>query len=170
MCEAARDPFSARALVYALLLADEHSDAARASITDREVGEHVAELEADTARLDAMQALTLVSMALPALKMMSHPQYTRFVTDVVAMIKADHRIDLFEWVLHRVLLKGLKPHFEGATQTPMRYRDLVGLNSQIACMLSAIARAASPDATAQQRAFAAGAAAVALELQFDAVG
>ena len=148
---------------------DDPSDAARASITDREVGDRVdCELEADTARLDAMQRLTLASMALPALKMLSQPQYTRFVADVVALIKADRPIDLFEWVLHRVLLKSLKPHFEGATRTPMRYRDLVGLNSQIACMLSAIARAGSADAAAQQRAFAAGSAAVALELQLDA--
>ena len=79
------------------------------------------EIEADTARLDAMQRLTLVSMAVPALKTMSHPQYTRFVADVVALIRADRRIDLFEWVMHRVLLKGLKSHFEG----PPRDADAV---------------------------------------------
>ncbi len=160
--DAAHEPFSARALVYALLRADD-----RASIIERDVDDRVRELELDTAGLDAMQRLTLASMALPALKMLSKPQYDRFVADVVALIKADRRIDLFEWVLHRVLLKGLRPHFEGATPTPMRHRDLVGLNAQIACMLSAIARAGSADAAAQQRAFAAGAAAVGAELKPD---
>ncbi|HEY6599032.1 MAG TPA: M48 family metallopeptidase [Pseudomonadales bacterium] len=160
--DAAHEPFSARALVYALLRADD-----RASIIDRDIDERVRELELDTAGLDAMQRLTLASMALPALKMLSKSQYDRFVADVVALIKADRRIDLFEWVLHRVLLKTLKAHFEGAAPTPMRYRDLVGLNAQIACMLSAIARAGSADAAAQQRAFAAGAAAVGAELKLD---
>ncbi len=57
-------------------------------------------------------------MAAPALLTMSRPQYDRFVADVIALIRADRRIDLFEWVMHRVLLKSLKPHFEGPVAQP----------------------------------------------------
>jgi hypothetical protein len=100
---------------------------------------------------------------------MSRPQYDRFVADMVGLIRADARIDLFEWVLHRVLLKSLKPHFEGAKSVPVRYRDLEAVREQIAVVLSEIARVASADGNAQQRAFDAGARAVELPLQFDAV-
>jgi len=171
--DAAHDPFSARALVYAVLLPEEtaaadQQRAALAAVAEPEVITHLAELKSNTAGLDDMQRLTLVSMAVPALKMLSRPQYVRFVADVIALIRADERIDLFEWVLHRVLLKALKPHFEGAAPVSIRYRDLDTLRPQVAQVLSAITRAGAGDAAAQQRAFAAGTAAVSLDLHFDA--
>ena len=171
--DAAHDPFSARALVYAVLLPEDTAAAdqqrlALAAVTEPEVIAHLVELESAAADLDNMQRLTLVSMAVPALKMLSRPQYVRFVADVIALIRADQRIDLFEWVLHRVLLKSLKPHFEGPAPVSIRYRDLEAVRPQVAQVLSAIARAGSNDTEGQQRAFAAGIAAISLQLNFDA--
>lgn len=105
-------------------------------------------------------------MSVPALLTMSRPQYDRFVADVVALIRADRRIDLFEWVMHRVLLKGLKSHFEGPPSVAVRHRDLDAVRDQVAQTLSAIARAGGHDDDAQRRAFDAGAAAIELDLQF----
>ena len=164
---AARDPWSACALIYAMLLP--RSDAGRQrllELLEPHVLAHLDDVEPTIGRLDDTQRLTLVALACPALMTLSHPQYERFVADVIALIRADRRIDLFEWVLHRVLLKSLKPHFEGAHVPPVRYRDLAGLQGQVAETLSAIVRAGGHAIDAQQRAFDAGAAAVELDLQF----
>jgi Zn-dependent protease with chaperone function len=167
--EAAHDPWSARALLYVLLLPDDRAARAElAGVLEPQVLPHLAEIEGAIGMLDDMQRLTLVSMAVPALLTMSRPQYDRFVADVIALIRADRKIDLFEWVMHRVLLKSLKPHFEGPAAPTVRYRNLDDVRSQVAQTLSAIARASSGDAIAQQRAFAAGANAIDLQLSFDA--
>ncbi len=166
---AARDPWSARALVYAFLLpADTAPRTQLEAVLEPAVVKHLVAIEPRVSDLDDMQKLTLVSLAAPALLTMSTPQYERFVADVIALIRADHRIDLFEWVLHRVLLKSLKPHFEGPRTTVVRYRDLDAVRAQVAQVLSAVARASSDAFDAQQRAFDAGAAAVEMSLQLDA--
>ena len=167
--DAAHDPWSARALIYVLLLPDDRAARADlAGVLEPQVLKHLPEIEAVVGSLDDVQRLTLVSMSIPALMTMSRPQYDRFVADVIALIRADHRIDLFEWVMHRVLLKSLRPHFEGPVAASVRYRNLDAVRSHIAQTLSAIARANSDDVAAQQRAFDAGAAAMELELPFDA--
>jgi hypothetical protein len=75
-------------------------------------------------RLGLIERLTLVSRAMPALKQMSDPQYRAFVGQVVALIKSDRKIDLFEWVLHRLMLKELRPQFETVRPPPVRYTSL----------------------------------------------
>jgi Zn-dependent protease with chaperone function len=165
--EASHDPWSARALVCVLLLPDDRT--ARAALTDvlePQVVAHLPQIEALVGALDDLQRLTLVSMSVPALLTMSRPQYDRFVADVVALIRADRRVDLFEWVMHRVLLKGLKSHFEGPPSVAVRHRDLDAVRDQVAQTLSAIAQAGGHDAGAQRRAFDAGAAAMELDMEF----
>jgi hypothetical protein len=167
--EASHDPWSARALVCVLLLPDDRT--ARAALTDvlePQVVAHLPQIEAVVGALDDLQRLTLVSMSVPALLTMSRPQYDRFVADVVALIRADRRVDLFEWVMHRVLLKGLKSHFEGPPSVAVRHRDLDAVRDQVAQTLSAIAHAGGHGADAQRRAFDAGAAAMELDMEFAA--
>jgi Zn-dependent protease with chaperone function len=164
--DAARQASSAAAIVYALLLADDPALRAsqRASLGPADV-DALDDYYRATRALDDLQRLTLVSLALPALKIQSPQQYATFVTNLLALIRADRRIDLFEWVLHRVLLKALKPHFEGQSHRPVRYRELSPLRDAITEVLSALARSGSRDEAAQRRAVAAGSAAVQLELQ-----
>jgi len=166
--DAAHDPWSARALICALLLPGDHAaHSGRADLLEPQVLQHLPQFETALVGLDDLQRLTIVSLAVPALLTLSRPQYDRFVADVIALIRADHRIELFEWVLHRVLLKSLKPHFEGAARLPVRHHSLDALQTHVAQVLSAIARAGSSEIAARQRAFAVGAAAMGKQLQFD---
>jgi Zn-dependent protease with chaperone function len=165
--EAARDPWGACALIYAMLLPRSNEGRGRLyEMLDVHALAHLNDIEPTMVALDDTQRLTLVALACPALMTMSRAQYERFVADVIALIRADRRIDLFEWVLHRILLKSLKPHFEGAHAVAVRYRDLAAVSAQVAETLSAIARAGGHAIGAQQAAFEAGAAAVELKLQF----
>jgi hypothetical protein len=168
---AAHDGWSARTLIYALLLASESAvreqqRALLAQSNDANVLARLDVLQATTQPLDALQRLTLTSLALPALKTQSQPQYTAFVADMIALIRADRQIDLFEWVLHRVLLKALKPHFEGPQHVSVTYTNLQAVAPHVAEVITAISRADTPSPDDQRRAFAAGAAAVELELEF----
>jgi Zn-dependent protease with chaperone function len=159
--EAAHDPWSARGLIYAILLDDE------AELRDRQFAHLQQEAESGVpayteklvrplGEMDPPRRLALVEMAMPALKALSKPQYERFTANVVALIKTDRRITLPEWVLHRLLVKELKPHFEGVTRTRHRYGKLTVVKSQTATLLSTVARFGHDDEAARQAAFDAG--------------
>jgi Zn-dependent protease with chaperone function len=157
--DAARDPWAARALLYAMLLSHDPAHRAAqkqliAAKADQGVPDHLARLEGPVEQLDAPRRLMLISLAMPALKSLSHPQYERFVEIIIGLIKTDRRIELFEWVCHRLLVKELKPHFEGAVQLPVRYRRIEDVALPAVELVSALARLV-PGAGADA-AFAAG--------------
>ena len=51
-------------------------------------------------------------------------QLSTFSANLVALIKTDQRIDLLEWVLHRLLIKELRPHLEGHQSRRARHGRL----------------------------------------------
>ncbi|MEM8769367.1 MAG: hypothetical protein AAGE43_18165 [Pseudomonadota bacterium] len=174
--EAAHDPWGSRGLIYAILLD------AEPALREKQFAYLQAEAEAGVpgqaanliAKLDAMappQQLALVDMAMPALKSLSRPQYDRFIANVVAIIKMDRQISLPEWVLHRLLVKELKPHFEGPRRVRIRYGKLEEVAEAAAVLLSTLARFGHDDATSRAFAFRTGVDALELndrELAFDA--
>ncbi len=171
--DAAHDGFGSRALLYALLM-DSQRDKAQRQLThlmaEAEAGvpELTERLLPLTRALSSPQRLMLVDMAMPALKSLSSAQYQRFVGNCIALIKADRRISLLEWVTHRLLLKELRPHFEGPRPVRIKHRSTRAVPGPTATLLSALARAGHPDDTAAaEQAFAAGAAALDLKLEFD---
>lgn len=169
--DAAHDPFGSRALVYALVL---DAGAGRrmqlALIQARAepgVPDELSRLLPLVERVHAQQRLTLLELSMPALKQLSTAQYQTFIGTLVALIKADRRIDLLEWVLHRLLVKELKPHFEGRERHPARHARVAAVTREAAELLSALARetgsgdrgktgGAEADPIAVERAFAAG--------------
>src|SRR6185369_9805925 len=62
---------------------------------------------------------------------------------------------LFEWTLHHILLRHLRPQFEPIKQPPIVYYGLQRLAEPASVLLSALARASQSD---DDKAFAAGAA------------
>lgn len=111
---AAREPYGAQALVFALLLDGD------AAIRQRQLAHLESHLEtglgAETLRLWPSVLATarefrlpLVDLSLPALRQLSAPQAETFRTALSALIAADGRVRLFEWCLSRILLAGLEP-------------------------------------------------------------
>ncbi len=170
--DATKDPWAARGLIYALLLSGDPDVLKRQlelidARADAGVPDEVRKLAGTIARHDAVERTTLLSLSVPALKQLSKPQYETFIGNSIALIKLDRHIDLFEWVLHRLLLKDLTPHFENTRTPPPKYDRLTQLEPAIAVMLSSIARHGQGDATAQRAAFDAAAASIELKLEFD---
>ena len=97
---------------------------------------------------------------MPALKSLSRQQYERFTANVITLIKMDRIISLPEWVLHRLLVKELKPHFEGPQQLRIRFKRVDAVAEQAATLLSTIARFGHEDKAQQRLAFDIGIAAL----------
>jgi Zn-dependent protease with chaperone function len=161
--DAAHDAWGARGLIYAMLLDREpercrQQQAHLATHAEAGVPEFTDTLKDAVAELDPTRRLALIDMSMPALKALSQNQYQAFISNCIALIKSDRQIDLFEWVLHRILLKELRPHFEGPRRVPVRHRSIDAIADHAATLLSELARTGHPDsATEAQKAFRTGA-------------
>ena len=101
---AAQEPFSARALVYALLL-DPRADLRDLQLARLKAGAEPQDF-AETLRLVApvqtlpdTHRLPLLDLAMPALRRMSPRQYRAFRAQVEGLMIADQRLSLFEYTL-----------------------------------------------------------------------
>ena len=160
LVDAAHEPYGARAVLFAMLLdrdADIRAEQLRAlqRIAEPSVFELTLRLAPAVHQLDVRARLPLVDMALPALRALSKSQYGEFTKCFVQLVAADKRLGLFEWALHQILLRHLRPQFEPVRPTQTRYYGLQRLGGPCSCLLSALARASEQG---DDVAFAAGAA------------
>lgn len=162
--EAAREPASARALVLALLLDPERAIRVRQleelrGAADPAAAEEAQGLAARLAVLPPEVRIPVLDLALPALRRMSPEQYRSFRASVDALARADGRISLFEYALHRMLLRHLDPHFGDAKKPVVQYYGLQRLTEEASCLLSLLVRAGhGGDEEEAARAFAAASA------------
>lgn len=157
---AAREPASARALVCALLV-DRDPEVRRreldAMADDPLLRDDVTRLlpALDLCRPEVR--LPLLEMALPALRRLSPAQYAELKQTVERVAEADRRLTLFEFTLHRQLLRHLAPAFEGVRSPKAVHDSFSGLRDECALLLSALAHAGAPEAQGAATAFADGA-------------
>jgi len=162
--DAAHDPYSARAVVYALLL-------------DRDAAMRKQQLDALRSKADEFSVLEtqrlaplvdpladearqpLVDVALPALKRLAGVQYTAFRESVEALVAADGKMDLFEYLVSGVLLRSLDVHFGRIPAPAVRYRAITPLVPSLATVLSTLAHAGQDSPAEVQQAFQQGVAA-----------
>jgi Zn-dependent protease with chaperone function/uncharacterized tellurite resistance protein B-like protein len=158
--DAAHEPYGARAVIFASLM-DQNPQvravqlAALQATTEPHVVELTQQLQPLVDSLDARAQLPLVDMTLPALRALSPSQYQAFTKCFVALVQADKRLSLFEWMLHRILLRHLRPQFEPARDPQIQFYGLQKLGQPCSLLLSTLARASQSD---DQAAFNAGAA------------
>ncbi len=159
--EAARQPYSARAVVYALLL--DADDAVRdkqiASLerTDRAMGALTAKLAPQAVALSRSHRLPLLDMTLGALGHMSESQHAGFRAAVRDLIGADRKVDLFEWVTLGVLTRHLDERFGDARPRGVHYFALNKLGNELSVLLSVMAHAGAEEARKARQAFDLGA-------------
>lgn len=149
LATAAREPASAAALVYGLLLADDDSEVRRRQL------EHlhgrlaaweyalVVHLAGELSAIGAVEAerlrLPLVELSIPALRRRSGPQFKELSEHVRALVVADERIQLFEYTLQRLLQRHLAPHFGQREASRVRFYGLGGLSAEVSVLLSGLA-------------------------------
>ncbi|MBC6907315.1 hypothetical protein DWB84_17900 [Saccharophagus sp. K07] len=109
---AAHEPFSCRALIYWLLMDQNNQECRRnqwqilQSSLDAQTLQAMKDLEYDIKALQRADYLSVVDLAMPALKTLSASQYQEFKKELAALIKADDKISLFEWCLYRIVTSG----------------------------------------------------------------
>ena len=134
--QAAHESYGARALVYGLLL-DRDDAVRRAQLADLEehadpgVARLTAELVSPMASLPPESFLPLMDLLVPALRQLSADQYAVFNANVDRLIRADDRIDLFEWTLQRLLRTHLRPHFESTSPARIRFSSLAAVRGAV---------------------------------------
>ncbi len=141
---AAREPHGARALIYALVLDPDHEVLARQldhlrRQADAGVPERVERHMDQVRRLDPALRMTLVDLAMPALRQLSAPQYRRFRDNLKALVEMDGEITPFEWALQRIVLHGLEAAFDGRHPPAPRYGRLEALEREIGILLGYLA-------------------------------
>jgi Zn-dependent protease with chaperone function len=160
--QAARDSLGASALVYGLLLSPE--PATRASQLDMLSGLSPQGIRQETERLlplvseVALRAkLPLLDLALPGLRLMSPAQFQQFRSAVQRLIEMDGELDLFEYVLQKVVMRHLEPVFVPPGRTVCQYYALKPLGGDCAVVLSTLAHAGNERLENAQAAFQQGA-------------
>lgn len=158
---AARDPVSAVALIYSLLLSSD--DAVRASQmqglaerTTTTLREQVGALSLGVAAVTARARLPLVELAMPALKHLGPDEYQQFTQTLQWLMESDEQLDLFEFVLQKIIRRQIDPHFTNIKPPVAQYYSIKPLAEDGAVLLSALAHVGHTDAAEINNAYQKG--------------
>ncbi len=151
---AAHESFSARAIIFGLLL-DRHAQIAQHQLAL--LSEHLPEQEfqqlrpiiSAAASQHAGLRLPLVELCLPALKQLSAEQQQLFLECMNVLISADKKISLMEWALHQIVL-----HNNYRTARIERNLNLKQLPGECSVLLSLLAYAGAASVADAETAFA----------------
>ncbi len=163
LLDAAREPFVAQAVIYALLLSrdDEATRIRQLQLLQGQIEPPLyqeAQQLVDMAQsLPTLARLSLVDLAMPALKKSSPQQYGQFRQVVEALVNADGKVDLYEYCIRTVLFNYLDVHFMLKRAPAIRYRTVDAVAQPAAIVLSTLAYVGQKQPEDVQRAFQAGA-------------
>lgn len=151
---AAHDSFSARAIIYGLLLDSNTAIAHKQQdkLKERAHPQTFKEFQKIAALVQQLKPelrLPLLELSMPALKELSAPQYGVFKECLILMIRADDKVDLFEWSLYRILMNNLD---EQANRKFGRLK-LQDCSRPCEILFGALAQAGSDDPNERQTAF-----------------
>jgi Zn-dependent protease with chaperone function len=159
---AAHDPFGASALVCAFLL--DREPAAREKqleelgrATSEAMREETLRIWPEVQGLPPQARMPLVDIALPALRSLSPQQFEHFRAAVKMLVASDNKIDLFEYMLQKMVMRHLETRFFPKGRSVTQFYDLRPLAHDCGVLLSATAYAGHEDSAQARAAFASGA-------------
>lgn len=149
-----RQGLPARCAVYGLLLSSDDAVAAAqlALVAEREgeaVAQQVENHAAQARALGQAARLPLVDLALPALDRLTAGELAAFIATVDALVRADRRLDLFEFTLSHILRRHL---LERPRRADLRH-DADQIRADLALLFSYLAHAGADNDTAVRQAF-----------------
>jgi Zn-dependent protease with chaperone function len=142
--KAGHDRDGAQALIFGLLLAQ--TDQPKESEIDflrKHVGE--AGLKAalqwheEVCGLHSARKIALIEIAVSTLRSLSYAEYQRFISMTQWLIASDGQMNMFEFMLERVLTRHLGGHFERTGFQKIRYRAFDKLLDEANLLVSALA-------------------------------
>jgi Zn-dependent protease with chaperone function len=159
---AAREPLSATALIYAMLLSPDETLRSKqlTELANRAapgMGDKTAAIWPEVALIAARTRLPLVNLALPALRQLGPDEFEQLSQALQWLIESDGQIELFEFVLQKIVRRYLASQLGGIPPTSIQYHTLKLLVPDCNVVLSALANVSS-NAGEIEKAFRAGAA------------
>ncbi|HEY1067209.1 MAG TPA: M48 family metallopeptidase, partial [Pirellulales bacterium] len=150
---AAHDAYAARMVIYSLLVGREPAirDAQLAILArdaDPAVERTTRQLLSIADELPRELRLPVVDVAIGSLTALSVRQFDAFKTTVDALIDADSRLTVFEWMVRKLLVKRLEPHFRPAPPPALVTLPLPQLVQDCSVLLSLLAHASGGSAEA----------------------
>jgi Zn-dependent protease with chaperone function/uncharacterized tellurite resistance protein B-like protein len=156
---AVREIQSAMALCYSLLLdADDDRRTKQMEATEIPVSirEEMVRFFKKRGEISGPGRIALIDLAIPTLRNLSHEQYADFRQNIIRLVESDEQIDLFEFVLQKILIRHLDLYFSKSTGTAIKFRSLVPILPDVGVLLTALAIVGSPDPLKRKEAFDAG--------------
>ncbi|MDR3403771.1 MAG: M48 family metallopeptidase [Chthoniobacter sp.] len=158
---AARVPLDATAVIYALLLSPDDTlrgtqIAGLASRVPPSVSAKLAELYPDVVQTAAHARLPMVTLAMCALRQMEVSEYRQFSETLKWLIDSDGEVELFEFVVQKIVLRHLDAQFNGPRKATVQFYTIKPLVPDCALILSALAVVGSEDPGEVRKAFEAG--------------
>ena len=160
--DAAHDREQAQALVFGLLLAnDTKLQTGEVKFLKKNMGEAAADLAVQWHVIlkdeHSSQKIALIDLSIPSLRLLSHPEYERFLHATQWLIASDGQVDIFEFMLQKLLETHLVAHFEGAKSTRVKYTKLGQLADDLNVLISTMAGVGAENGNDLEDAYAAAA-------------
>jgi len=157
---AARDAFSARGLIFALLMSEDLTvrqkqlDTISQTLNQGAVDETM-NLIGPVTDFGVAGRRVLCDLAIPALRELSDPQREKFLQACRALIEADGRVTVFEFMLHEMITAQLQTN---PKPVPVQYASLKPVMTDVQVVLSALASTDGKSPQVATEAFQAGTA------------
>lgn len=153
---ALRESSGACALIFALLLSEEPQLREKQmqliiDFSEPVISQNLRQLISKTLSLDISAKLPLVQLALPALKLLSPKQYQDFNTLLDQLIDSDAKLDVFEFVLQKMIRKYLTP-----TKNQKSNYFQSDWPKNVSLLLSLLARVGTTDEAVAQQSYIRG--------------
>ena len=166
--EAAQDAYTARALIYAVLIDLQKDKTTATAALNQYADPHMHalcdQLLPDLKNLHDKFKLPLLELSINALRDLSPNQFVQFKQAVHHIIISDKSVNLKEWVIQRLLIQQLDEHFGFRKPPRGKHKSLDPVKAEVETMLSLIAYVEHTDDKAARAAFAYGAAETGIEL------
>lgn len=141
---AVHDREEAQALIFGLLLAeDQEIRIGEIEYLRESAGEAAAELaltwQGELGASHSSRKIALLDLAIPTLRNLSREEYERFREITQRLISSDGRVDLFEYMLQRLIEHHLEGHFGHRKLARIRYHRRADLTAEVTLLVSAFA-------------------------------
>ncbi len=141
---ACHDREYAQALIFGLLLAeDDELLQGEVSFLNKTAGENAVELalswNKELREVHSSEKIALLDLCIPTLRRLTMPEYERFIEITRWMIASDGEVDIFEFMLQKVLERHLSAHFLHYGGVKTRYNKLSKLSDEVNVLLSTMA-------------------------------
>ncbi len=159
---ATQQPLTAEALMYGLICSRELELRARQlqELSLRTEPELVTELQRllpEIDDLDAEHYLPLADLAVRALRHLSREQFELFESNLTWLVESDQQIDVFEFMLRRMIVRHLASQFRRVKKSPVQYYNLKPLLPACEVILSGLTRIGHESESEAEQAFSQGA-------------